>query len=253
MPDRIKFNGEHADFSQPQLLPKTSGKAVASLILGALPFVAGFTLFAGAFGALGSHINSVLYCSDFVAATLAVILGHHAKATIRSSGGHLRGKALASSGLALGYVWVAGAILVMSISAFIAHSRMAANQASRVGSLRVINTAALSFAQTYKHGYPRTLAVLGPPNAEGSNPNAEPTENAAGLIDEILASGIKSGYRFTYVPGPMDSDGKISTYTVHADPLDPSISGNLHYFTDQTGLIRVEERKEADERSKPVE
>ena len=121
-----------------------------------------------------------------------------------------------------------------------------------MGSLRNINTAAISYAHTYDRGYPSTLAALGPTKSEIRNSSPEPSEKAAGLIDEYLASGRKSNYKFAYNPGPADSTGKITTYAVRADPIEPGNTGKMYYFTDQTGVIRAEKGKEADESSPPI-
>ncbi len=37
--------------------------------------------------------------------------------------------------------------------------------------------------------------------------------NNAGLIDDVLATGTKSGYVFTYAAVDVDGDGKMDTYT----------------------------------------
>jgi prepilin-type N-terminal cleavage/methylation domain-containing protein len=47
-------------------------------------------------------------------------------------------------------------------------SRIAANQASAVGSLRTINTAEATFASTFNVGYSGTLAALGPVTGGGT-------------------------------------------------------------------------------------
>ena len=44
-------------------------------------------------------------------------------------------------------------------------SRIVANQASAVGSLRTLNTAEVTYATTYNTGYSATLGDLGPPPA----------------------------------------------------------------------------------------
>src|SRR5262250_2420142 len=70
-------------------------------------------------------------------------------------------------------------------------SRMAANEASAVGSLRTINTACVTYSTTYQSvGYPSSLAALGPA--------ASATSTSADLIDSVLAGGTKSGYSFAY-------------------------------------------------------
>ncbi len=112
-------------------------------------------------------------------------------------------------------------------------SRIAANQASAVGSLRTLNTAEITYSSTYNQGFTQTLGYLAPP----SNASANPMATAAGLIDSVLAAGSKSGYSFTYSPGGSDSTGRINTYTITAVPISSS-TGTNYYYTDQSGVIR---------------
>ena len=49
-------------------------------------------------------------------------------------------------------------------------SRIAANQASAVGSLRTLNTAEVTYSTTYNTGYSATLADLGPGTAGRPQP-----------------------------------------------------------------------------------
>ncbi|MGH9469430.1 MAG: hypothetical protein ACRD1N_03700, partial [Terriglobia bacterium] len=74
----------------------------------------------------------------------------------------------------------------------------------------------------------------------------------AGLIDDVLASGTNFGYRFTYVPGKADAHGIILTYTTHADPVTPGVTGDHYYFTDESDVIRSAIGKEADSGSLPI-
>ena len=111
-------------------------------------------------------------------------------------------------------------------------SRIAANQASSVGSMRTINTAEITYASTYNSGYSTSLADLAPPAA-----GAQPTSTAAGLIDSVLAGGSKSGYTFGYTAGTAIG-GRIETYTLTASPTTVGTTGTNFYFTDQSGVIR---------------
>jgi type IV pilus assembly protein PilA len=123
-------------------------------------------------------------------------------------------------------------------------SRIAANQASAVGSLRTLNTAEVTYATTYNTGYSATLGDLGPAPTGGT-----PVATAAGLVDEVL-SGVsgtggptattssKSGYMFTYAPGGTDTSGKINTYSFTATPISVGTTGTNFYYTDQSGVIR---------------
>lgn len=119
-------------------------------------------------------------------------------------------------------------------------SRQAANQASAVGSLRTLNTAEVTYASTYNTGYSFTLSALG-----GTGPVATITN--AELIDDVLASGIKSSYQFYYVacpatPGPnsggMGNGGctYVANYQISANPL--GAATGLSYYTDASGVIR---------------
>src|SRR3990170_4899368 len=87
-------------------------------------------------------------------------------------------------------------------------SRMAANEASAVGSMRTINTAGVSYSTTYGIGFPAALTNLGPA--------AMATSTSADLVDSVLAAGVKSGYSFTYTAGAADAAGNINTYTLTA-------------------------------------
>jgi len=122
-------------------------------------------------------------------------------------------------------------------------SRIAANQASAVGSLRTLNTAEVTYSVTYNTGYSPTLGDLGP-NAAGSLPVA----TAAGLIDSILSGSAagtatatqssKSGYTFLYNPGATDTTGRYNTYSITATPVSLGTTGTNFYYTDQSGVIR---------------
>jgi type IV pilus assembly protein PilA len=96
-----------------------------------------------------------------------------------------------------------GAVLVVAAIAIpnLLRSRMAANEASAVGSLRVVNAQQTTYADAYpERGYASDLAKLG---INPRNPTAESPDHA-GLIDETLGNEsctgdawcVKSGYHF---------------------------------------------------------
>jgi type IV pilus assembly protein PilA len=204
---------------------QTSGKAIASLILGICPVI------------------------PLLGSILAVVFGHMSLSEIRRSAGRLKGEGMAIAGLILGYIGVAFLPIILIVAAIaipnLLRARMAANQASAVGSLRTINYSEITYSSTFTSGFSRDLQSLD----GGSNPS---TADSAGLIDSLLASGIKSGYQFTYASGPPDQNGVINSYTVRADPMKPESTGGNHYFTDQTGVIRQERERPADENSSPL-
>ena len=117
-----------------------------------------------------------------------------------------------------------------------------------IGDLRTINQAEITYASTYNVGYSPSLAALGP------GTSSTPTATAAGLIDEVLARGTKSGYVFTYTPGPRDADGKIGSYTITAHPAEYGKTGDWEFFSDQTGVIRaVREDRPATTQDRPID
>jgi len=207
-----------ASLSAPAGQPEKSGLAIASLICGIFFFV-------------------------LPSALLAVVFGHLSRSDIRRSGGRKTGGGMATAGLVLGYAGVMVIPLVLIIAAIaipnLLRARMAANEASAVGSLRVINTAVVTY--TAKYGsLPPSLVVLGPP------PNGSESANAADLIDSVLASGTKSGYVFVYqVHG--------TEYGVMANPATQGTTGTRYFFLDQTGVVRVETSHPASAESPPIQ
>jgi len=123
-------------------------------------------------------------------------------------------------------------------------SRMAANEASAVGSMRTINTACVTYSTTYGTGYPVKLANLGP--------GAPATAATADLIDSVLAAGTKSGYTFTYTPSAPDAAGNTNTYTMTAVPVTVGTTGQRQFFTDQSGVIRANATGAATVASTPI-
>ena len=125
-------------------------------------------------------------------------------------------------------------------------SRIAANEASAVGSLRSINTVCVTYSSTYG-GFPPTLAALGPAGGGGA-----PTAANADLIDTVLAAGTKSGYTFTCLGIDADGDARGDTYSIVAEPVTRGTTGQRGFFTDQSGVIRATPDGAADSASTPI-
>jgi type IV pilus assembly protein PilA len=112
-------------------------------------------------------------------------------------------------------------------------ARIAANEASAVASLRIMNTASITYNTSF-NAYAATLSGLGPSNG------ATPTSTSADLLDQVLApsggvnTSTKSGYAFTYACATP-----FAVYTVRADPVVSNQTGVRHFFTDQSGVIRA--------------
>jgi len=123
-------------------------------------------------------------------------------------------------------------ISAMAIPNFL-RSRLRANEASAVASLRMINTAAITYSITYPDmGFPAQLTNLG-----GANPCATATSAQACLIDDTLAQGTKSGYLFA-----LTGDGAVPSFSfiITGAPQAIGSTGQLMYCTDQTGVIHFD-------------
>lgn len=204
---------------------ETSGKAIGSLICGLLFFIP---------------------CC-FIA---AIVLGHVALSDIKKSAGRLKGQGLAITGLVFGYGWILFVPIVLIIAAIaipnLLRERVAANEASAVGTLRTYNSAIVAYASACPNaGFPASAKDLGPGAGDCQGAN---------LVEYLLAEpGIKHGYRFLYAPGPTDGSGRVVSYTINADPITERTTGIRHFFADATGVIRYSQGEPATANSPPVE
>lgn len=121
-------------------------------------------------------------------------------------------------------------------------SRMAANEASAVGSLRSINTAQITYSMTYdKRGYAPSLAALGP----AANPPLKESPEHSALLNEKLAGADctgnawceNSGYRFQVVS--VCKLNKCAEYVSFAAPANEN-TGARTFCSSSDGVIRYQ-------------
>jgi type IV pilus assembly protein PilA len=121
-------------------------------------------------------------------------------------------------------------------------SRMAANEASAVSSLRTINTAEVTYGTAYPTiGFARALAKLGPNTADPDRPTAE----HADVVDGSLTSQnctpdgwcTKSGYRFN-LKGVCKTN-PCTEYVVTATPAEADRAGVRSFCSTSDGIIRM--------------
>ena len=151
---------------------------------------------------------------------------------------HQRGFSLAELLIVVGIILIVAAIAIPNL----VRSRIAANEASAVGSIRTLITAASTYKSVYSNGFPAGLVPMGAASASDTTPSCD----EALLIDNELTTGTKTGYNFTYADGPGDKPKSASkggcegwnTYTINGDPVTPGASGERHFFADQSGVIR---------------
>ena len=153
------------------------------------------------------------------------VLSYQARREIRRSPGQFRGAAPANRGLFLAALFV---VLLFAYGPVNARSYSvrgrSPNESSAVGSLRTINTGQITYRDTYG-GFACSLGDLG---GEGGS------ARGAGLIDAVLASGVKSGYVFAITEC---SGSAPNSYAVVAVPQNEH-TGKHAYCSDQTGAIR---------------
>jgi len=152
----------------------------------------------------------------------------------------LRGAHMGERGFSLiELLIVVAIILVIAAIALpnLINSRIAANEASAVSSIRAINTAQVAYAATYQQvGYATDLAQLGAP-ADGS-----PASSAhAGLLDWVLGCSAqpceKSGYTFTIF---NTSGTPIDSYSVVGVPVQVGVSGHRGFCSDRMNPVRYD-------------
>jgi prepilin-type N-terminal cleavage/methylation domain-containing protein len=112
-------------------------------------------------------------------------------------------------------------------------AKIAANEASAVGSTRTVVTAEISFTNSFGQGFAPALSNLG-----GATPCTAQYTNAC-LLDPILSGGTKSGYTFKAVPNG-GAGTTVSPYTgfeENATPLTVGTTGQRVFCADQTGVL----------------
>ena len=134
-------------------------------------------------------------------------------------------------------------------------SRMAANEASAVATLRTLNTAEVVYSSTYNVAtvFAATLAALGDGGTAGACAvgAAPPTSANACLIDSALekatAAPGKSGYLLTYT-APTAASG----YSINNDPTLAGSTGVRHFYTDPSLVIRQNAAAAATQTDSPI-
>ena len=121
-------------------------------------------------------------------------------------------------------------------------SRMAANEASAVSSLRTIGDANVLYFSFFGVGFAGELEQLGPPSggcATVSPQCADLLDMAISGVNPNTDTPVKNGYRFRYEtdeedPTPAEPN---SAYSVVAIPTAPGSSGVSTFCRDHTNII----------------
>ena len=141
-----------------------------------------------------------------------------------------------------GGVDIAGVLIVAAIAIpNLLRSKIAANEATALGSVRTVNTAQVAYSATYPQGgFAPNLATLG---VDPRSPNAYSQEHA-GLLDATLANETcagnawctKSGYNFRITA--ICKQRLCSDYVVVATPVQANSTGVRSFCSTSDGVIR---------------
>jgi type IV pilus assembly protein PilA len=114
-----------------------------------------------------------------------------------------------------------------------------ANETSAISSLRMLSTMENEYSSTYpQHGFSCSLTALG-----GKQGSGTPTPESAQLINDDLASGDKSGYKFTITncqKQTINNVDQYNSYTIYAVPNSVGHTGNRGFCTDENGQIHYD-------------
>jgi len=184
---------------------QTSGKAIASLILGLLSFT-------------------------FLTAIPAIVLGHIALSEIKKSADRIKGKGMAIAGLVLGYLGIAMMPMILIIAAIaipnLLRARIAANEASVVSSVRLLNATEVSYAGAHPgEGFSSDLRTL----------------VSYGQLNPTLGTGRKNGYVFRLSDcGAEKPGGPKTKFQVAAYPIGKNETGVRAFCSDESGVIKYD-------------
>jgi type IV pilus assembly protein PilA len=118
-------------------------------------------------------------------------------------------------------------------------ARMSANEATAIGALKTLVTAAQTFRAS-NPGYPLDLSEL----FNGWTPP---------YIDNSLAGGTKQGYVFLLSGTDDNGSGFWQGFTATAVPVTPGTTGQRRFFVDTSGVIRFNVEDVATSSDEPIQ
>jgi type IV pilus assembly protein PilA len=141
---------------------------------------------------------------------------------------HQHGFTLLELMIVVALIVIIAAITIPSIT----DAKIHANEAAAVAAIRAISVAELGYQSAYG-GYAESLANLG-----GGDPCTRSPETAC-LLDQSVAAGLKSGYRFVAVGG-NSSGGQNTSYVIGAAPEVYDRTGRRLFCSTDKNVIRVD-------------
>ncbi|MGC2210673.1 MAG: prepilin-type N-terminal cleavage/methylation domain-containing protein [Candidatus Korobacteraceae bacterium] len=134
-------------------------------------------------------------------------------------------------------------------------SRIAANEASAVGSLRTIDTAQITYCATYPaQGFATALSTLGGTGTTASSSTALLLDNVLGAASPggagSSSTNVKSGYQFYLT---ASGSQPIPTYSSNANPVTVQQTGVRFFRSDASGVIRYNTTATATSTDSPLQ
>jgi len=166
----------------------------------------------------------------FPLSVIAIVLGHISLSQIKKSAGQITGRGLAIAGLVLGYLGIVAIPFILIIAAIaipnLLRAKIAANESSAVGSVRILETLELDYRQQHPNdGFTCSLSEL----------------NSLGLSDPRLLTGQKNGYSFSLQNcAAASSGGPVTRFQITAVPTTLHTSGMKAFCADQTAAMRFD-------------
>jgi len=130
------------------------------------------------------------------------------------------------------------AIVIILIIAALAipkllHSRLAANEADAVASIKSINAAEVAYQAAYPtRGFAAQLSYMA-----GTQP-CKPSPTSACLLDKSLASGAKNGYSFSAIGTKQTANGLYLDYAAGGSPIAYGDTGVRLFCSTSDGVLR---------------
>jgi type IV pilus assembly protein PilA len=119
-------------------------------------------------------------------------------------------------------------------------AKISANESSAAACIRQISTAQIAYSASYPSiGYATNLASLGPGSGSASCASSGPTSATACIIDDVLASGTKSGYQFVSVGDAAGGPSPNIEFFSASAPVTYNVTGTKNYCMGTDGVLRV--------------
>jgi len=151
--------------------------------------------------------------------------------TIRKNSDRDRGFSLIELLLVVAIILIIAAIAIPNLL----RARIAANEASAASSVRKISTAEYAYSAAYPSvGYAPDLTSLGGPVGI-----CNPSSVTACILDNVLSSGVKSGYLFL-AAGFAVGGGINTAFVGSSAPESFNVSGVRNFCVISDGVLRVD-------------